>query len=82
MNTTIETASSNLSKLNANNKDIEERLLPSALDLVDSAKEQVVVAVEIEQEEVKRRGQLRCYIALLVLGILAVIGLILYFVFK
>lgn len=71
-----------LKKAVANNTDLEQRLLPTAADLVEEAAEFQGKAKEIEKEEKKRRcGQIGILVAIGV-GILIVLALVIAIVFK
>ena len=75
-------AQSNLLAMNKNTAQLEENLLPSAMDLNLVAAEQTQVAKDIEEETKSRRNKLYCIIGLVVLAILAIIALVLALKFK
>ena len=71
-----------LNKAVDNNTDLEQRLLPTAADLVEEAADFQGKAKEIEKEEKKRRcGQIGILVAIFV-GILIVVAIALAIVFK
>ena len=73
VNQTKQIAQDNVTKMYENTKEIEDKLLPSSLDLVDEAKEGEQLANDIKQEEVKRRRSLWCYIIIFVLIIVGIV---------
>ena len=62
-----------MKKLAENNTEIEEELLPSAIEIALAGKEEEMIANEIQQEEVKRSRQLYLWIAIILLIIVAII---------
>ena len=56
VNETNQIASESLKKLAQNTNDIEQNLLPSALDLAVEGKLEENIAIEIHGEEIKRRN--------------------------
>lgn len=66
-------ASQNVKKLAENNTEIEEELLPSAIEIALAGKEEEMIANEIQQEEVKRSRQLYLWIAIVLLILVAII---------
>jgi hypothetical protein len=60
-------------KLAENNTEIEEELLPSAIEIALAGKEEEMIANEIQQEEVKRSRQLYLWIAIVLLILVAII---------
>lgn len=62
-----------MKKLAENNTEIEEELLPSAIEIALAGKEEEMIANEIQQEEVKRSRQLYLWIAIVLLILVAII---------
>ena len=62
-----------MKKLAENNTEIEEELLPSAIEIALAGKEEEMIANEIQQEEVKRSRQLYLWIAIILLILVAII---------
>jgi len=60
-------------KLAENNTEIQEELLPSAIEIALAGKEEDMIANEIQQEEVKRSRQLYVWIAIIVLVVIAIV---------
>ena len=65
-----------MKKLAENNTEIEEELLPSAIEIALAGKEEEMIANEIQQEEVKRSRCLYLWIAAVVLVLIGVIVVI------
>lgn len=62
-----------MKKLAENNTEIQEELLPSAIEIALAGKEEDMIANEIQQEEVKRSRQLYVWIAIIVLVVIAIV---------
>ena len=62
-----------MKKLAENNTEIEEELLPSAIEIALAGKEEEMIANEIQQEEVKRSRQLYLWIAIVLLILVVII---------
>ncbi len=69
-------------KLADNNTEIEEELLPSAIEIALAGKEEEMIANEIQQEEVKRSRCLYLWIAAVVLILIGVIVVIVLLIKK
>ena len=82
VNETKTIASDNLKKLSQNNTEIEEELLPSAIEIALAGKEEEMIANEIQQEEVKRSRCLYLWIVAAILILLAIIVVIVLLVTK
>lgn len=71
-----------MKKLAENNTEIEEELLPSAIEIALAGKEEEIIANEIQQEEVKRSRCLYLWIAAIVLIVIGVIVVVVLVVTK
>ena len=56
--------------------------MPSALDIALEAKTGQVLTKQVEYEEVKKGRRYTCYIVIICLVLVAIIGLILFILFK
>ena len=71
----------NVIAMSENTKLLDEETVPSALAIAETAYEVQEQAEEVKKEEQKRGRSLNFIIVLIVLGVVALLALILYFLF-